>query len=415
LSENLADNDEYTCPGVSAWHGTVEGRECGQPLRGSLRAAANVYYALVRSAIFLPREQRVDPKLVDILSSAPVGTAVALLTDVVGVAVEPTALRKVKGGGARLLAPYSDDEIQAGLDMLAAETVDEETGALEEEWNETAFREPEYQALIKSFDTPDLKIWIPDKPYTGISGSHLDTPRLVERLRETRALYGFSRINADTKYGLTDRKAMLRQSRSPHGWLPAYVVNGEGLLLRLDPDRLQDWEQRPEVMDRVQRLANLYEVARRQRQLRDREVTARFVLLHTFSHLVMNQLTFDCGYSSASLRERLFVSTEMASVLIYTAAGDSEGTMGGLVRMGKPGTFEDVVERALANASWCSSDPICMESGDSGGQGPDSCNLAACHSCALVPETACEEFNRFLDRGLVSGTGLKLDLGYFTS
>ena len=26
----------------------------------------------------------------------------------------------------------------------------------------------------------------------------------------------------------------------------------------------------------------------------------------------------------------------MAGILIYTAAGDSEGTMGGLVRMGKP-------------------------------------------------------------------------------
>jgi hypothetical protein len=28
------------------------------------------------------------------------------------------------------------------------------------------------------------------------------------------------------------------------------------------------------------------------------------------------------------------------------------------------------------------------------GQGPDSCNLASCHNCALVPEAACEEFNR---------------------
>ena len=48
-----------------------------------------------------------------------------------------------------------------------------------------------------------------------------------------------------------------------------------------------------------------------------------------------------------------------------------------------------------------------------GGQGPDSLNLAACHNCALVPETACEEFNRFLDRGIViRGLG-NTDMGFF--
>jgi hypothetical protein len=104
----------------------------------------------------------------------------------------------------------------------------------------------------------------------------------------------------------------------------------------------------------------------------------------------------------------------MAGVLIYTAAGDSEGTMGGLVRMGKPGNFEPVLRSLLEAASWCSSDPVCMEVGITGGQGPDSCNLAACHGCALVPETTCEEFNRFLDRGVVVGDINNCELGYFT-
>lgn len=88
----------------------------------------------------------------------------------------------------------------------------------------------------------------------------------------------------------------------------------------------------------------------------------------------------------------------MCGVLIYTAAGDSDGTMGGLVRMGKPGYLEAVIRKAFSNAGWCSADPVCTEIGL---QGPDSCNLSACHSCSLIPETACEEFNRFLDRGLV--------------
>jgi hypothetical protein len=87
--------------------------------------------------------------------------------------------------------------------------------------------------------------------------------------------------------------------------------------------------------------------------------------------------------------------------------------MGGLVRMGKPGNLEPVIRRALDAAQWCSADPVCMEMSHRGGQGPDSCNLAACHNCALVPETACERFNQFLDRGVVVGELGCPDLGYF--
>jgi len=88
--------------------------------------------------------------------------------------------------------------------------------------------------------------------------------------------------------------------------------------------------------------------------------------------------------------------------------------MGGLVRMGKPGTLENVFSSAIRRAQWCSSDPVCMEMGKTG-QGPDSCNLAACHSCALLPETSCEEFNRFLDRWTVVGEPGRVDLGYLAS
>ncbi len=144
-----------------------------------------------------------------------------------------------------------------------------------------------------------------------------------------------------------------------------------------------------------------------ERGLREKNLNPRFVLLHTLAHLLMNRLTFECGSSSASLRERLYVSNHpsapMAGLLIYTANGDSEGTVGGLVRMGKPGRLEPVIRRALEQADWCSADPVCREMGARSGQVLDSCNLAACHGCALVPETSCEEFNRFLDRTLVIG------------
>ena len=98
--------------------------------------------------------------------------------------------------------------------------------------------------------------------------------------------------------------------------------------------------------------------------------------------------------------------------MIYTAAGDSEGTMGGLVRTGKPGKLELAFAAALERAHWCSADPVCMELGELG-QGPKSMNLAACHACGLLPETSCESFNVFLDRGLVTGTADNPGLGFF--
>jgi hypothetical protein len=154
-----------------------------------------------------------------------------------------------------------------------------------------------------------------------------------------------------------------------------------------------------------------------QRGLEDRALSPRFVLLHTLGHLLINELVFACGHSSASLRERLYVSNtpgrEMAGLLIYTAAGDSEGTMGGLVRIASRDNLRPVLATAVSNARWCSTDPVCMDAGKHG-QGPDSCNLAACHGCALLPETSCEEFNRFLDRGLVIGTFTDPDLGFFS-
>ena len=140
-----------------------------------------------------------------------------------------------------------------------------------------------------------------------------------------------------------------------------------------------------------------------------------YVLKYTFAHLIINQLSYDCGYGSSSIRERVYcekASNElgMYGVLIYTASGDSEGSLGGLVRQGEAGRLEDVIVNAIENAAWCTSDPICIQSA---GQGPESLNLAACHNCALLPETCCENGNRLLDRGVVVGSLTNPEIGYF--
>ncbi len=282
--------------------------------------------------------------------------------------------------------------------------------------SDDSWRYPEYEQIRQTPQDDDLTASDP--------GVHNDLAdligrvRSVETLRETRALRGFTRLT-DTPLGLVEGKQLLRRrplSRE-HDWLPAYVVKGEGIYLEIDPERLQEWEERPEVQARAQLINNHYTDAASSRGLIMRDIRPRFVMMHTLAHLMINELVFACGYSSASLRERLYVSDtpgkEMSGLLIYTAAGDSEGTMGGLVRMSSPNNFQKVLKAALSDATWCSTDPVCMDSGEHG-QGTDSCNLAACHGCALVPETSCEHFNRFLDRGLVVGSFKKPDLGFFS-
>jgi hypothetical protein len=142
------------------------------------------------------------------------------------------------------------------------------------------------------------------------------------------------------------------------------------------------------------------------------EVTPVSVALHTLAHLLILELSFHSGYAATSLAERLYVGSPgegvRAAILLYTAAGDTEGTMGGLVRLGRPGSLEPILIRALARAEWCSADPVCSELGTQVGQGPDGCNLASCYACSIVPETSCEDFNRFLDRELVIGDKLGL-------
>ena len=101
----------------------------------------------------------------------------------------------------------------------------------------------------------------------------------------------------------------------------------------------------------------------------------------------------------------------MAGILIYTASGDADGTLGGLVRLGKPNYLSPLVANAITSGYWCSSDPLCYESQ---GQGLGSLNLAACHACTLLPETSCEEFNRLLDRALVAGLPDEPGLGFLS-
>jgi hypothetical protein len=217
-------------------------------------------------------------------------------------------------------------------------------------------------------------------------------------VREVRALKGFRRHNANADFITAD----LGPDRKRKPVYPAIEMFGEGIFLRFDEDKMSEWENRPEVRARADILMQRRNDTPWAHRLDAPE--PRFIALHTVAHLLIRRLAFASGYSSASLQERIYAHSDRpdrtAGILIYTAAGDAQGTLGGLVRLGEPDKLVPLLLAALDDADVCSNDPVCIESDR---QGASQLNLSACHGCALVSETSCETANRLLDRQLVLG------------
>jgi hypothetical protein len=234
-----------------------------------------------------------------------------------------------------------------------------------------------------------------------------------ERLREVRALIGFTRLDAPDPED-KELVQLVRLARSNPEWAPASEVRGEGIFLKVPEDLLQKWEARVETSRAMELHREAYARHRRNRYS-DRIAAmadfddmahwpgARFVALHTLSHLLIRTIALECGYSSASLSERIYSGTEddpnRGGILIYTAVPDAEGTLGGLVSLAEPDQLVRLTRRALSDARHCSSDPLCAERLPH--SPADFLHGAACHVCLFVSETTCERGNKFLDRRFV--------------
>lgn len=196
--------------------------------------------------------------------------------------------------------------------------------------------------------------------------------------------------------------------------MPANEVYGEGLFFQFNDKKIEDWitQNKESLEQRYTRFFN--------RDIDSQEQYAgikqkiknngfKHFLIHSFSHLMMRELEFTCGYPTASLKERLYISENtdipMSGTLIYTAEG-SEGSMGGLVSQGETEKIMEIILKGLNRSLDCSSDPLCWESD---GQGIFDLNMSACFSCSLVSETACEELNLGLDRRVL----VDKDFGFF--
>jgi hypothetical protein len=387
--DRFALRDVTRCFGNRPWLGRAQ-EECDQTARTLQRGASNVWFGSHRSVISIPPWSDAAFQLLDrhwdILRVLPAST--------LGPVIEQMGLT----AGTTFT---TDDLVAAIAERKRRQQVGE--GPTSEE----AIRLDEYRAImLGAADTPGSQFAAHAVAPPAVLAAAITAVRLVTRLREVRALQGFSRILPP---GGPQTLAPLFGD-DPH-WRPAIEVKGEGLFLALEGDRLSEWERDDRVMSRVAILDGRYRArARRWGVEPERRITPRLVLLHTLAHAVIDELALEAGYPAASLRERLFVGDGMHGFLVYTATSDSAGSLGGLVAQGEAARLEEVVRSAVTRAAWCSADPICVESE---AQGADGLNLAACHACALLPETSCEEMNVLLDRALIVGTPEHPDMGFF--
>lgn len=302
------------------------------------------------------------------------------------------------------------DHLKRAYEDLMRE--DEELTEIDD--NELAFRKPEYDAFQEGdlgVTGDDLRVVRQDA--TKLGGrltQFIDNLVVVEKLVETRALCSFSRL---TPVDRSSKNACsLSFKRMP--WLPAIAGSGEGIFFTLNSQAVSAWASKEAVVNRVDKIARAADRSEIYSRRSGQQIDAKFVLLHTLSHLINRRLAFDCGYGSSSIKERIYSGVvgedAMVGVLLYASESSSEGTLGGLVSMGIPERFREIFLQSINDAVTCSNDPLCIESQ---GQGAGSCNLSACHGCALLPETSCEESNAFLDRGLLVGVPEEDGVGFF--
>jgi len=277
---------------------------------------------------------------------------------------------------------------------------------------------PEWEVLTAPTPPTDWPQFMsrPEPPPAAYTG-RIAAVLLLERLREVNALIGYTRVEAPEETTDPDeRPPMAALSRARPDWIPACEVHGEGIFIRFDEEAVRSWEDIPSVKRRSERLEAGHRGWRNARGQDPEEgyPGIRYAMIHTFAHLLIRELALECGYNAASIRERIYASSDpdspMAGVLVYTAAADSDGTLGGLVELGKSENLGRLIGQALERATICSSDPLCSEHDPSVDR---SLHVASCHACTFVAETSCERGNRYLDRALLVNTFECRDAAFF--
>lgn len=397
LAQAFGKDAEKFLPGCRGRHPHLNmfDNSCSEKPRAVLLGSTNSWFSMSLSVLAIPLGKNALAQLVndgwtyfaDVESEADVKSVVKTL-------IKTASLPGVEA--------FSAAEIWKAIQA-------KRDGTLEEAPKEVDIKRPEWRVLTDPNGPTDWPHFLTSSAPVPTSFTNIfDNVLLLERLREVNALIGFTRVEAPEESDDPDeRPPMASLTRDDPTWIPASEVHGEGIFIRFNESVVRAWESSAPVINRNTALLKGHQLWRGARRLDPAKgfPGIRYAMLHTFSHLLIRELALECGYNAASIRERIYSDSSeagpMAGVLLYTAAADSDGTLGGLVELGKPDNLGRMVKEALRRALVCSSDPLCSEHKPANDR---TLHNAACHACAFVAETSCERGNRYLDRALLVPT-----------
>lgn len=371
------------CSGNAPWIGLNIHHNCEEKSKVVIKSSNSIYYANLISSIYIPVNQ------ISLKQEHRV-----LISKWLERGKQPDEIIR---------------DLKLDYDVPESETKKYLQGS-ESYISEQSFREVEYDYFLSKENESDdsikfSKIDVKNK----IKG--FDTIVRIEKLKQISVQTSFTRqmpIDADAIL-LTDDEfnaieyEVKRQSTSSKNIhtsiLPGIESFGEAILFTINQNGLDEWYKNDNVVKRASIIRNNAQSSQRKFIRKISEgVTPQFLLIHTLSHLIIKELEYVCGYPAASLQERLYVGNKMLGFMIMAIEG-TEGSLGGLVsQCDDIDNLNRIINIAIERAKDCSSDPICE---NSDGQGVENLNLAACYSCALLPDISCEMFNSFLDRKLL--------------
>ncbi|MEU9448081.1 DUF1998 domain-containing protein [Streptomyces sp. NPDC048277] len=398
MAEAMGVRGEQELPACRGHHPHLSSFEsCGERLRTIVLGATNSWFAAQLRVFSLPRAEeplaqavREYWQLLEPLAAVPAEAARVLLpTQTSWPELEPYGVEAVW------------QEITREAQRRAAEHAPTPSGAGED----FDLATPEWEAFTSphQYDLPDFTTAHERVPQRATDW--LDRVVLVHRLREVAALTGFTRIDAPEWMPQDDSAEQAAPlSAEPPTWVPCAELRGEGVFLKFREDRLAQWEAQPEVKVREALLKTAYNGWCAARGVEPHWPGVRYVLLHSFAHALIREFALECGYGASGIGERIYARSgqnPMSGILLYTAAPDSEGTLGGLVSLGRRDRLGASIEQALAASRLCSSDPMCAEHNP---MDHNTLHGAACHACLFAAETSCERGNHLLDRALLVET-----------
>jgi hypothetical protein len=375
---------------------TVSGQKQPKPMKVALTTGNNIYYSRILSSIYLHKELFESDITLEI-NRLESEKKKAMLNDDLDLAIDI----KNKIEELERTNPITEDE-----DVSDSE-------------KEMIFRHNEFNAFHKkenllNLDKKHLKVKdvssnLKENQKLGIDGKldqYFNCVLRIDNMKITSAQLDFSRvvpIDADAKN--SQPKNIFRSRNDLVKVYPVVENFGEGIFFSFNDDLISDFSESNSLIEKIQ--DQLKKLEKSSNTFNKGAVDFANVmnwqmyLVHTFSHLIMRELEFRCGYPTASLSERIYVSNDdkykMYGCLIYTAEG-AEGSMGGLIAQTRPNNLNNLIKSAVKRATICNSDPLCWKSE---GQGLFDLNFASCFSCSLVSETSCEHRNLYLDRKIL--------------